>query len=270
MNGHQLRNALHSGTTVFGTLIVSDSPRWPDAIRNCGLDFVFIDTEHIALTRSQVSWMCQTYTNMGLSAIVRIPSPDPYVACSTLDGGATGIIAPYVESAEEAKRLRGALRFRPLKGKKRDRILDGGPIEPELDDYLKKGNDGNVFVVNIESIPAIENLDEILSVPGLDAVLIGPHDLSCSLGIPEQYDHPEFMKACETIFSKARSKNIGAGMHYTGAPEKQAAFVDIGANMLIHSSDLGLFSTHLRTELSEIKRRVGVESDSAGTDQINI
>lgn len=80
MTPAELRKRLHSSETSFGTLIVSPSPRWPEVVKTCGLDFVFIDTEHIALDRAPLSWMCQTYAALGLPPLVRIPSPDPYAA----------------------------------------------------------------------------------------------------------------------------------------------------------------------------------------------
>ncbi len=93
-----LRQRLIAGETLFGTLIVSPSPRWPDVVRGCGLDLVFIGTEHIALDRAELSWMCQTYAALCLPPLVRIPAPDPYAATMVLDGAAAGIIAPYVEN----------------------------------------------------------------------------------------------------------------------------------------------------------------------------
>ena len=87
----------------------------------------------------------------------------------------------------------------------------------------------------------------------MDGVLIGPHDLSCSLGIPEQYDHADFLRAVETIFTKARDKNIGAGIHFWGSIEEQVAFLNMGANMLIHSGDIMLFAKHLRQDLNGIR-----------------
>ena len=74
MTATHLRQRLRAGDKIFGTLIVSPSPRWPDVVRDCGLDFVFIDTEHIALDRGQLSWMCQTYAGLGLPPLVRIPN----------------------------------------------------------------------------------------------------------------------------------------------------------------------------------------------------
>lgn len=254
MTSTQLRHRLVNGEPVFGTLIVSPSPRWPDVVRDCGLDFVFIDTEHIALDRDPLSWMCQTYGALGLPPLVRIPSPDPYAATMVLDGGAAGVIAPYVESVEQVQSLRGAVKLRPIKGRKLERWLGGGEVEPELESYVDERAESRLLIVNIESVPAMESLDAILAVPGLDGVLIGPHDLSCSLGIPEEYDHPRFLAACQTIFGKARAAGRGAGIHFWGGVAQQCRLLQFGANMLIHSADISLFQKHLRAELDAIKR----------------
>jgi len=261
---------LRSGENVFGTLIVSPSPMWPRALEGSGLDFVFIDTEHIALDRAQVSWMCQTYARMGLAPIVRIPSPDPFEATKMLDGGAAGIIAPYVETVTQAQALRGAVKLRPIKGRRLEERLTGAPFEPELEEYAR-GRNGQALILNIESVPAMEALDEILAVPDLDAVLIGPHDLSCSLGIPEQYTHPRFREAVRTIFRKARGAGIGAGIHFWGDLELEADFVRDGANMLIHSADISLFQKHLRLELDALRRALGAKpADEDGRARITI
>jgi 4-hydroxy-2-oxoheptanedioate aldolase len=261
---------LRRGDQVFGTLVVSPSPMWPRAMENSGLDFVFIDTEHIALDRAQVSWMCQAYARMGLPPIVRIPSPDPFEATKMLDGGAGGVIAPYVETAEQAQALRGAVKLRPIKGQRLAKRLANAAFEPELESYVS-GRNEQALILNIESVPAIDALDQILAVPGIDAVLIGPHDLSCSLGVPEQYDHPKFREAARAIFQKARAAGIGAGIHFWGDPEQQAAFIRDGANMIIHSADITLFQKHLRLELAAVKKAAGLGSASPGaTETVNI
>lgn len=259
MTPAELSKKLRDGENVFGTLIVSTSPRWPDALRRSGLDFVFIDTEHIAIDRAELSWMCQTYTAIGFPPLVRIPSPDPYAATMVLDGGAAGVVAPYVENAKQAQALRGAVKLRPIKGDRLQKMLDGASPEPELRSYIQQAARNRLMIVNVESTPAIAALDSILTVPDLDAVLIGPHDLSCSLGIPEQWDHPKFLDACETIFRKARAAGIGAGIHFWGEIEQQARFLQLGANMLIHSADISLFEKHLKRELDAIRQTVNGE-----------
>lgn len=257
MTPTELRRRLRAGENLFGTLIVSPSPRWPDVVRGCGLDFVFIDTEHIAIDRAELSWMCQTYAALGLPPLVRIPAPDPYAATMVLDGGAAGVVAPYVETVEQVQALRGAVKLRPIKGRKLEQMLEGGPVEPELDGYVRNGADSRLLLVNIESAPALRALDEILAVPDLDGVLIGPHDLSCSLGVPERYEHPAFLTACETIFRRARAAGVGAGIHFWGGVEQQIDLLQRGANLLVHSADISLFQKHLRAELGLIRQAIG-------------
>ena len=175
------------------------------------------------------------------------------------------MIGPYMETAEQVRGLVGAARWRPLKGRRlRDALADPNTLEPELSSYLEARNENTILIVNIESVPAIEHLDEILSVPGLDSVLIGPHDLSCSLGIPEQYRHPRFDEAVRTIFSKAREHGVGAGIHFWEGVDLEIEWSRAGGNLIMHSSDLALFGQSLKRELAEIRDALG---DSRSGDQ---
>jgi len=259
MNGHELASALRAGRPAFGTLITFASPRLPKALASVGLDFVFIDTEHIPLDREQLAWMCVAYRLAGFAPIVRIPSPSPYEATMVLDGGASGIVAPYIESAEQVRQLAGAVKCRPLKGRRLNDLLQHGvKPEPLLRDYIQTFCSENVLIVNIESVPAMEALDEILAVEELDAVLIGPHDLSTSLGYPEQYDRPEFDLAVRKIVSAARAAGKGAGIHYWHSLEHEKAWISAGANLIIHSADILALVAGLKADLNALKAAAGV------------
>ena len=267
MTANELSTLMRSGQRVYGTLIVSTSPKWPDAVRNSGLDFVFIDTEHIPIGREILSWMCRTYAAIGLPPIVRIPSPSPVDACMVLDGGACGIIAPYVETAEEVRALVGAVKLRPLKGKLGETaISEPDSLEPQLRDYLDDFCSGNILAVNIESVPAIENLDAILSVPGLDAVLIGPHDLSVSLGIPEQYRDPAFDRAVRDIIKRARDHDVAVGIHFWEGMDLEIDWAKAGANLIVHSGDISLFASALRKDLKQMREALGDDAKVSGKD----
>ena len=260
MNGQEVREALHSGRRVYGTCIASTSPLWPKVVTRLGIDFVFICTEHFPISRDTLSWRCQTYKALNLAPIVRIPEPDPCRAAMVLDGGTSGIIAPYVETVEEVQALRGAVKLRPLKGKRREDFLAGrAELEPELAQYLADWNANNVLVVNIESRPALEALDDILSVPQLDAVLVGPHDLSLSLGIPEQYDHPEFDRTIRTIIRKAREHSVGVGVHFWADVERQLSWAGDGANFIVHGTDMTKFGGTMREDFAALRKALGDE-----------
>ena len=110
MTGKEVRQALLRGDSVYGTAVLSTSPLWPGFIKSTGIDFVFIDTEHTPIERHTLSWICHTYRALGLPPMVRIPEPDPYQACMVLDGGACGVLAPYIETPEQVRALVGAVR----------------------------------------------------------------------------------------------------------------------------------------------------------------
>jgi 4-hydroxy-2-oxoheptanedioate aldolase len=255
MTGREIIQALHDGWHVFASAVVGMSPQWPELAKKTGIDFVFVDTEHIPLDRQTLSYLCQTYQALGLPPVVRIPCNDPFEACKALDAGAGGIIGPYLETADQARALVGAVKLRPLKGRRlAEALRDRTTLEPELAQYLEKRNGDKILIANIESVPAIENLRDICSVPGLDAVLIGPHDLSCSLGIPEQYSHPRFDEAVRTIFRVAREHGLGAGIHYWLGLEQEITWARAGGNLVMHSSDLAAFSRTLAAEIEQLRK----------------
>ena len=263
MKGKELREALRSGRRVYGTLVVADSPMWPPAVGQIpGLDFVFIDTEHQAIDRSKLSWMCRTYDALGLAPVVRLPAADAMQAAIAMDAGARGLIAPYVETPEQIRAAAGAVRYRPVKGALLEEWLAAGAASRDvLGEYINRRNEQSLLIINVESIPAMERLDELLSVPELDAVLIGPHDLSCSLGIPEEYTNPRFIAAVEQILDRARAAGRGAGIHYVfqdvSGLEQEIAWAKRGANLILHSADIIAFRFSMRADLARLRRELG-------------
>ena len=268
MNGKQLGESLRQGRSVFGTLVVSPSPQWPPVLRQLGHDYVFIDTEHIALNREQVSWMCRAYAALDLAPVVRITSPNCFEASCALDGGAAGVVAPYIEHPDQVRDLVGAVKLKPLKGERLRAALSGKTrLEPLLQQYVEDHNSNRVVIVNIESVPALESLDAILDVSGLDAVLVGPHDLTCSLGIPEQYDHSDYIEAVDMIISKARKKGVGAGIHMIYQDkrmEQEIRWMKQGANLILHSADIVAFKETMVREIQILKKEASLTDGVTG------
>ena len=124
-------------------------------------------------------------------------------------------------------------------------------------EYVQRYNQNNVLLVNIESVPGIEALDQILAVPDLDGILLGPHDLSCSLGVPEQYDHPLFEKAVLKMITMARAKNIGAGAHFLPSVEHEIKWGKAGLNLILHLADMTLFRRALYEDLTRLRKALG-------------
>jgi 4-hydroxy-2-oxoheptanedioate aldolase len=184
------------------------------------------------------------------------------------DAGAVGVLAPYMENIGQVQQMVGATKYRPLKGERLENILTGKEeLSPVLKSYLDNFNQDSLCLINIESTIAVQRLDALLSVPGLDGIVIGPHDLSINMGLPEQYDHHDFEKTVKEIIHKARAKGLAAGIHFPAHPEYQIKWVKEGANIVLHSSDMRLFSQKLSEDLSNIKKAVGDSHNlSTGSD----
>ena len=150
---------------------------------------------------------------------------------------------------------------------------ESATFEPELSGYQKERHDDTLFVINVESAPAINNLDALLAVEDLDGVLIGPHDLSSSLGIPERYDAPEFEKAVQTIFSKARARKcrLYAGIHcWLGTHREIALGYKLGLNFIVHSADIIAMRERLSAEVREMRTALGDAGDTGKKEAENI
>lgn len=266
-----LKSKLESGENIYGTCIVSTSPAWSKIVAGSGIDFVFIDTEHIPIDRNELTFMCQTYKSLQITPIVRIPEPNPFLACMAKDSGAVGVIAPYVETVKQVRDLVGATKYRPLKGRSLQEILEG-KVKPseKLLSYLNNYNTDSLSIINIESLAAIENLDHLLSVDGLDGIVIGPHDLSINTGYPEQYEHPEFEKWVREIILKTRKKGLAAGIHFPGNPKLQIKWMREGANIILHGSDMFLFGQKLAEDMKEIKTAAGAFTENINAQDLAI
>jgi 4-hydroxy-2-oxoheptanedioate aldolase len=269
MTGEELREALHAGKRVYGACLTNPSP-WGMA-HYTQLDFAFIDNEHCPLGRETTMVLCQSYKARGIVPLVRIPVADPVLAGMALDAGAEGIICPYVEEPDRVREVVGAVKYRPLKGKKlADLLRSRAGVDPETLRYLQRWNKNNILIINVESLPALARLDEILAVEGLDAVLIGPHDLSISLDLPESYEDPRFIAAVEGIIEKARKAGLGAGIHYWQSLERELHYARKGANLISHSTDVMEAARAIDSALSRLRRAFGdrPEKHLTGTETI--
>lgn len=269
MIGNDFRNALRSGKTVYGTLISSTSPKMFDVAKGLGLDYIFICNEHVLYNPDALGWMCRAYKAAGINPVVRILSPDPYLATQALDAGAGAILAPYVENIDDVYELVGAVKYRPLKGKKLKKLLYGEEKPTaELEAYLKAHNQNNTLLINIESPTGVANLDDFLAIqtvdgPGVDGIVLGPHDLSVAYDMPEKYKSEEFLALSCGIIEKTRAKGVAAGGHNgsRGNFDLQFAWAKAGANIILNSSDAFLFADKLQEEMNLLRQVKG--------DQIN-
>jgi 4-hydroxy-2-oxoheptanedioate aldolase len=265
MVGINFRNALREGKNLYGTQISSTSPKMFDSVISLGLDFVFFCNEHVQYNIETLSWMCRAFKAAGVNPLVRILEPSPFLATQALDAGASAVLVPYVEEVEDVIALIGAVKYRPLKGRKLMRILHGDekPSE-ELKQYLIKHNSNNSLILNVESQKGVESMNEFISIktldgPGVDGLIIGPHDLSTSYNMPEKYMSKDFLDLSCGIIKNARAQGVAVGGHtgYRNSLDLQVEWAKAGANIILHCSDAYLSANQLNNDLNEIKKCVG-------------
>jgi 4-hydroxy-2-oxoheptanedioate aldolase len=264
MIGRELRHALLERRPVFGTVLEGfGQPRWPRYLAQIGLDFVFLDTEHSPVNRETTAWAAQLYGALGIAPLVRIPEISPAYAAQTLDLGAHGVIVPYVETMTQAKEMVGAVKYRPFKGAVVQNVFtEAGLPGDKTEDYLAEFNENSVLILMIESPTGLSNLPEILSVPGIDGIFIGPHDFSVSSGVPEMYESPPFKGGVSKIIETCLAHQVSVGIHMaSGNLEQELQWIEKGCNLIIHSSDTLSMAVKLSEDLAWIKERMGLSRD---------
>ncbi|MEC9366715.1 MAG: aldolase/citrate lyase family protein [Chloroflexota bacterium] len=268
MNGEELRQRTSAGGIVYGTMLsMGRNPRWTQSISAFGLDYVIIDTEHAPRSRAEVADFLAAFNYSGVVPIVRIPIPASHYVTMYIDAGAQGILAPYCETVEQVKEVVAAARWRPLKGALAEKAVDTGEFPSEATKtYLENRNKNNVCIIGIESVPAIENLENILKVDGIDAIFVGPNDLTITLGIPDQYDHPEYEGALREIIAKSQAAGKPVLIHHQTVSLTQK-WLREGARFVLYSSDARTMHNGYREEFGEIKA-LGLELGGESSDDI--
>lgn len=272
MQGELIRKKLHLGEYLYGTHVCGLSNTTAMQIMAMApLDFAFICTEHMPLDRSQVALLCQMYSAWGISPAVRIPSPCTDHASMALDAGAQGIVAPYVETAEQARRIASTVHFRPVKGRMLQEFASG-QREPSAKTkaFLERFNRHSYAIMGIESMPGYENLDAIIAQPGVDGVFIGYHDLSCSMELPEEWDNPKCWEVIEDIVVRCRAANIGVGLHLhprLHKVERVHQLIASGMNWVLDGADAVFAMDALETRRLQLLGSLkAVPSDEQGTE----
>lgn len=251
----RIKQKLANGERVFGTFIVyAIHPAVVEILPDEGLDFVILNTEHNALHMADFVALRHALRAKGIAALLRVDTQDPWdaaKACDTFDG----VVVPYAEDVELLKRIAAAAVFRPLKGDALERLITTGEWPSEKTKaYVENKCADTLFVPMIESARAVADLDAICSVPGIDAVFVGPNDLSMTMGIPEERDNPEFIAIIQKIIDTAEKHGIAAGAHYSKI-EHAKRLVAQGARFIPYSSDLRLIQFGIPSFLEELSGR---------------
>jgi len=183
---------------VFGAWTSLAHPSITEIFVRSGVDFVGIDVEHSTISQEQSQRIIAACHSAGCKCLPRIASHNMEMIKRLLDSGADGIIVPMVQTLEEVNRLVSWVKYPPT-GQRSFGIARGQGYGFDFDEYTSSWNEKSVLVVQIESIQGVKNIDSIIGVKDVDGAMIGPYDLSGSLGIPGQLEHPDVIAACRKV-----------------------------------------------------------------------
>jgi 2-keto-3-deoxy-L-rhamnonate aldolase RhmA len=226
MNGgiimkNDLKARLKNGEHVLGTMVnLVDNPEIAKIIKVCGFDYFIIDCEHGCFDYGAVASILAMAREIGICGMVRIPEVKREVILKYMEMGAGGLMLPNAESVEQAEKLVEHSKYHPL-GNRGVSLLRPATGFEKIDNaaaYMQKNNQETVLIVQVESPKAVQNIDEILAVEGIDAAFIGPNDLTQSMGILGQYEHPDYIAAVDHVIAMAKKNQKFSGIQTMSAP----------------------------------------------------
>jgi 2-keto-3-deoxy-L-rhamnonate aldolase RhmA len=240
-----IRQRVLCGEFMGGTFLNLGSSLTAEVAGQSGFDWVAIDLEHGSGNRHELLLQLQALESTLTAPVVRIAWNDPVRFKRVLDLGPSGVMVPYVQSAEEAGKAVAAMRYPPA-GVRGVAVMNRAcNFGPGFEDYFKAANSGLLTVIQIETKAAVRCVDEIAAVDGVDVLFVGPMDLSVSLGIIGQFDHPDFRAALSRVVNACRRCGKIAGIILSSEGEIQRAVGD-GFTFIALSSDGGILVNGMR------------------------
>ena len=249
-----LKAKMQRGQPVFGTLIQhAVVPAMVDFIPDGSIDFVIVTAEHNALDIADFLPLRYALAAKGIACLARTHSRDAddvAKVCDTFDG----VVIPYAEDVEQLKRLAAAAVYRPLKGVALERAITEGKWPSEKTRaYVEQKCAETLFVPMIESVRSLENLAAICAIPGVSALFIGPNDMTTNMGIPNEYDHPDFIAVVQQVINAGNQCGIPAGSWF-GKTEQQLRAIKQGARFICHSNDSSLLKDIMTTVFGILRK----------------
>ena len=239
MNDSNFKDAFRSGRRLRGFQLTSLAPHWPRHLQGC-IDFAFVDCEHHCFSREQVAWLSAAYRGYGIAPVVRVLRADGALVRAAIDDGAEGVVIPYVESVSQVREVVAACKLRPIQGERARRAMEGDTLPDAISSVVEKHCGDVSVILQIESEIAVERCEELLAVEGVDGVLVGPFDLTATLGCLGDHEDERFKEAAKRIASLARGHGLGVGIYFAESPKKEAWAESLGYNLVVQGCDVNL------------------------------
>ncbi len=247
----------------MGSWISSGSPVVAELMAQCDFDFLALDLEHGPIDIAQVHALFQAMRsgNPDCAPLVRLAGHDYANTKRFLDAGARGVIAPLINSAEEAREVVSAAKYPPL-GRRGVGFCRANAYGETLEESVRSANEEILVCVQIEHVEAIRNIDQILAVDGVEAAFVGPYDLSASMGITGQFERREMREAMDRVLYACDDHDVVPGIHVV-QPDVEEALTRFheGYRMIAYSLDITMLARACRSGLSDLRGKLGASRD---------
>ena len=212
MRGNLTKEKIKAGETVYGVFVNVGCPAIVEVISLIGFDFVIFDAEHGPVGVESCEHMVRAADSVNITPIIRVAVNIPQNILRYLDIGALGVQMPMINTKAEAESVVQAVKYPPegRRGLAGVRAADYGITGP-LGDYVREANRETMVIIHVESMQAVENLKDILTIPDIDVIFIGPNDLSTAMGYPGQVNHPEVQNIIDNLVKEIHAAGKAAG-----------------------------------------------------------
>lgn len=251
-----LKAKLRAGKAVIGGWLSLNDPVAAEILARVGFDFLIIDTEHSAWDLVNLQTTLMGFNGTDTTPIVRVAWNDHVRIKQALDMGVEGILAPFVRTVEECRQLVRSSRY-PPQGMRGFGPRRASNYYRNLEEYAAVANEAIFVMPQIEDVATLDTLDEFLAVPGIDAVAIGPNDLSGTTGFFRQHDHPVNTGAIDRITARAKAAGIPVCLGVNSRPEEQRNLVARGVRILLATSDVELLAGGAARALAANREVIG-------------
>ena len=249
-----LKRKLSQNEITIGSWITLAHPAIAEIMARAGFDWLVVDIEHSVITIREAEELIRVIDLCGVEPLVRLSANDPVQIKRVMDAGAHGIIVPMVNTRGDAFAAVSAVYY-PPRGRRGVGLARAQGYGTTFQEYREWLETQAVVIIQVEHIDAVNNLEDILSVAGIDGYFIGPYDLSASMGLPGQFDHPDIVAAIERVRQVGSVLGKPGGLHIV-EPDiiELEARVKEGFKFIAYSLDTRMLDTACRTGLAAVKR----------------
>jgi len=252
-----ISNKLQNKEIIIGSWITLAHPGIAEIMASSGFDWLAIDLEHSTITIKEAEELIRVISLSNVTPLVRLTSNNEEQIKRVMDAGADGVIVPMIKTVDDVMRVVDAIKY-PPQGKRGVGLARAQGYGARFDEYLDWQKDNSVIIIQIEHIDAVNNLEALLAIDEVDGFIIGPYDLSASMGIPGQFDHADFIVVMKKINEIASRTEVPSGIHIIEPDVEQIIRrIEDGYRFIAYSLDIRMLDVSCSNAVNTFSELVG-------------